>query len=531
MSLFSLLFIVFIAVLTAIYYLVPKKAQWLVLAAASLLFYVLAGGVKASVFLIGSSLVTWFASSQMQKITDRYDELLKTAQKEEKKELKQKAKTEKKKYMLFAVIANLVLLGYVKYFNFLGQQLNHILKLIHIPAVFKPFEILLPLGISFYVFQSVGYLIDVYKGKVRAEKSYPKTLLFVSYFPQMVQGPISSFKDLGEQLYAPHDFDYMTVKNGMLRTLWGYIKKIVIADRIAIVVADVFTNYAAKGYNGGIIFLGVILYGFQIYADFSGGIDIIMGVSESLGITLQENFRQPYFATSVSEFWNRWHMTLGTWIKNYVFYPLALSKPFMNLGKKCRKVFSPAAAKVIPTSIASLISFLLVGLWHGAAWKYVAFGMYQAFFVSTGTLFEKFYAKMRKFFRINESALSWKAFQILRTTAVITGGRYLSRSRGLSEAFRLWKITLKKFHWGVLFDGSMLKLGLDERNINFMIVSIIILLLVDAAHEKGFRFREWIAKQDIVVRWVIYLAAIFSIIIFGIYGQEFNAANFIYQGF
>lgn len=532
MSLFSLYFILFLCILSVLYYTIMAEYQWGLLLAASMVFYILAGGPKAFAFLIVSSLITYFTTVKMQSYSDECDARMESADdREEKKEIRQQYQNKKRVWAAIGITASLIMLICVKYLGFLESIVAALSGLLGMNVSFQTIQLLLPLGISFYIFQSIGYIIDVSKGKAAAERNYLKALLFISYFPQMMQGPISRYKDLHGQLTGRHEFDYAQVKDGILLILWGYIKKMVIADRIAVLVNEIFANYQEKGYAGLILLVAVVLYGFQIYADFSGGIDIITGVSEMLGIRMPENFRQPFFATSVSDFWQRWHITLGSWMRDYVFYPLALSKPFTRLGKACKKLLGSQAGKVIAPSIASLIVFLIVGLWHGPDVKYVAFGMYQAFFVSTASLFDKFYAKVRNMFHITGNELSWRIFQILRTNFLITVGRYLSRAASLGSAVTMWKLTFSSLQLRQLLSREVLNHGLDVLNIVFMLFSIILLLAVDYAHELGFHFREWIARQDIVTRWFIYLTAIFFLIVFGVYGREINAESFIYQGF
>lgn len=336
---------------------------------------------------------------------------------------------------------------------------------------------------------------------------------------------------MAPQLFAPHAFVCERVKFGAQLALWGVFKKMVIADRIAVMVNTVFDNFYEVDYGGVLIFFIVFLYGIQIYADFSGGIDTVRGISQIFGIELDENFKRPYLSKSVAEFWQRWHITLGAWMRDYVFYPLALSKPFNRMSKSLRKHTGNYAAKVIPTCLASLIVFLIIGIWHGASWKYVAYGLYQAIFVSTATLLEPFYQKCRKFFHIQPQRFSFRCFQVVRTVLIITIGRYFSRAASFMTACRMLQKTFTIWDPWVLFNGKLQELGLDLQNFQFMLLMIALLFAVDLLQEKGYRLREIIARQGIVFRWGVYLLGIMSIIIFGMYGPGYNASTFIYQGF
>ena len=532
MSLFSLSFAIFLAVVFIAYFGFPKKYrhyQWVILLVASYAFYIFAGARPTVVFfLLASTVSTWFGALKLGQVNARYKQQLKTCPPEEKKALKRASAKKKRRILTLIAVVNFGILAVVKYSNFFVENVNVLL----VRASASPLPVvrfLLPLGISFYTFQSIGYVIDVSRGKTEPDKNLLRYALFVSYFPQIIQGPISRHSDLAHQLYEPHAFDYHRMTFGMQRALWGYFKKLVIADRVALLTDTVFNHY--MNYEGITVFLAALLYGVQVYADFSGGMDIISGISEALGIDLIENFKRPFFAKSVAEFWQRWHITLGAWMREYVFYPLAMSKPFSKMAKRLRGPFGPTVAKILPTSLASFIVFLIVGIWHGAAWRYVAYGIYQAVFVSSATLFEPFYAKCRARFKIDTERFIWKVFQALRTLFVVTVGRCIGHALSLSAAFHMLKSAFTKFNFWVLFDGSLFNLGLDRANFRLMLVTILFLFIVDAVQERGVHIRTKISQQSLPVRWAIYYLGIFAIIIFGTYGPGYDASSFIYQGF
>lgn len=526
MSLFSLSFGIFLISLFLIYFLFPKRFgqyQWVVLLIGSYVFYAFAG-LKLTLFLAVSTITTYSGALLLGKCNAKFKEESKNKTPEEKKKLKQVSTDEKRLILLFVCTVNFGILLILKYADFVIENVNLLLPATwQIPAM----HFLVPLGISFYTLQAVGYVIDVYRGKYEPDRNLFRYALFVSYFPQIVQGPIGRHNDLAHQLYEPHRFDYQRLKFGLQRTLWGYFKKMVIADRIAVLVSEVFGNYSQ--YSGFTIIFAALIYTLQVYADFSGGMDIICGISEALGIRLAENFQRPFFAKSVAEFWRRWHITLGSWMREYVFYPLAMSKPFGSLAKKLRKSFGPYVAKVLPSCLASFIVFILVGLWHGAAWKYFAYGLFQAVFVSTGTLFEPLYKKGRNRFKVDLNSKSWQLFQMVRTYLVLTVGRFIIRADSVTDAFQMLKAAFSEFNPWVFFDGSFFKLGLDAANFHLMLILIGLLFVIDSIQEKGIHIREKISGMNIAVRWTIYYIAIFAIIIFGMYGPGYNAASFIYQ--
>ena len=528
MTLFSLNFLIFLFITCAIYFLVSKDYRWIVLLISGYVFYCWGGGYKTVVFLLVTTAVSFFAAILMQRELDAFNEK-KSQEGANQKELKKLTQKKNRRILLVSLLIIFGILGRIKYGSFLFSIIAPIFSPGGEGASIR--SILLPLGISFYSFQSAGYLMDVYRGKVKADRNIAKYALFVSYFPQIVQGPISRYSDLAKELYAGHDFDYGRVVRGAERIIWGYMKKLVIADRIAVIVKEVFNNYGTEGYAGFTIFMGAIFYGIQIYADFSGGIDIILGISETLGIKQVENFRQPYMARSVTEFWQRWHMTLGHWMRDYVFYPIALSKTFGKLTKAARKTLGNEKGKIAPSVLASFIVFLLVGIWHGAAWKYVVFGIFQAIFVSSGTLFETNYARMRERFKISDESKAFNIFRMIRTIIILTFGRMLARAATLTSAFEMWKLTFASFNPEVLFNNTFLNMGLSVKNYILMWIMIVVLFIVDYVHERGISIRDKLSEQHIVIRYLVVLGAIFFIIVFGIYGPGVDANMFIYQGF
>ena len=529
MSLFSFTFGLFLAVVAVAYFLVPARYQWVLLLAASYLFY-LCSGWQGLVYLLVTTCSTYGAALLLEKQQAACNTAIQAAQppldRQQKAVLKARCTRHKRLVLAGGLVLNFGILGVIKYTDFVLSNLNGLLAE-PLPQV----EFLLPLGISFYTFQSMGYLIDVYRGRAAAQHSLPRFALFVSYFPQMIQGPINRYGALSKELFAPHAWDYARVKSGLLRILWGYFKKLVVAERIAIPVNQIFDNFALEGYTGFTVFLGALLYSVQIYADFSGGMDIVFGVSEIFGIQMTENFRRPFMARSVAEFWQRWHITLGAWMREYLFYPLALSKPFGRMGKALRKRCGNYIGKVFPPCLASFIVFLIVGIWHGAGWRYIVYGVWQATFVSTATLLEGPYAAVRRKLHVNTACTSWKLFQMGRTVLIVALARYLSRAGSLTQALEMYAATFSEFNPWVLVDGTLFTLGLDAANFIVMLLAMAVLFAVDIANERGIVVRQAIARQDVLFRWTAYLAGIFVIVVFGVYGPGYNASAFIYAGF
>ena len=527
MSIISLQFIGFIILLVALYFLLPKKCQWVILLLASAAFY-LAGGWKGCFYVLVTIVTQYFLALALDKRNAemKAEQSKKGLAGAQKKEIKKRFSRRKKLYLLLSLFINLGILCVVKYTNPAIETLNSLFG----TAVGRV-DILVPIGLSYYTFKSIGYVIDVYRGRISAQRNIFKLALYIGYFPALVQGPIDRYEDLAEQLYAEHRFSYERMCSGAQRMLWGYMKKLIIAERAAVIVNTVTGSYAARGYVGFTVFFSLALYAIQVYADFSGGMDVVIGLSEIFGISLTENFRRPFFSTSVAEYWQRWHITLGAWMRTYVFYPLSLSGAFNKLGKKFRKAFGDRVGKLIAPSLASFITFVLIGIWHGVGWKYVLYGFYMAVFVSSGTLLEDFYAKCRARFKVEGTPKTWRVFQSLRTFFIITMSRYVNMAKNVPDMWHMLKATFTHFNPWVFFDGTFYTLGLDGKNFKLMLLFIVVLLAVDFIQERGIHIRETLAKQNIVVRWAVYYGAIFALLIFGMYGPGYNASDFIYMRF
>ena len=418
MSLVSNLFLLFVAVSVLVYYIVPHKFQWLVLLCFSYIYY-LAGGVRYVGFILFSTLVTWGIALAVEKAEAGGSH--KSA----------------RNFLVLGLILNFGMLGVIKYTNFMIENLN---ALFHMNL--RGMEILLPLGISFYTFQSSGYLLDVYWKRCDAERNPVKYALFVSFFPQILQGPIGRYSRLAHQLYEPHKFEGKNITRGFERILWGFFKKMILADWAAVFVDAIFDN--PDQYSGLAIF-GVLFYTVQLYADFSGGMDVVIGIASMFGIELDENFKRPFFSISITDFWHRWHITLGTWMKDYVFYPVTLSKWMGKFGKWGKKVFGKKTGRTLPICLANLIVFFVVGVWHGAAWKYIVYGMYNGIIIAFSGLMAEHYRNWKKKFNITGKENWYHVFMIIRTFILVNISWFFDRADTVGQAFHMMKLSVTKF--------------------------------------------------------------------------------------
>ena len=530
MAINSLNFIIFIAIVCLVYFVVPKKIKWVILLIANYTFYWICSK-KMIVYMSITTISIYLLALWMGKIDSKTKELCKKEEdRKVKKQIKNKAKTKKKWIVFLAVLINFGILISLKYCNFIFKNLNSLFDMIRIPIEIPFKQILLPLGISYYTLQAISYVVDVYRGKYLPDKHLGRVALFVSFFPQMIEGPIGRYDELANQLYEPHKFNYENVKFGIQLMLWGYFKKMVIADRAALYVNEVFAHY--QNYIGIPLFFAAALYTLQIYAEFSGCIDIVRGTAQILGINMAENFKRPFFSKSVQEFWRRWHITLGTWFKEYIFYPISLSKLTVKISELAKKIFKTSyITKLIPAIFALFFVWFGNGIWHGASWKYIFYGLYYYIIMVIGMLFEPLGNKILNKLKINKEAFSYKLFQMIRTTIIVIIGMLIFRSSSLRMAWKMFKniFTIKNIE--LLFNGKLFNIGFDYFDFNILVIGTIIILIVGILQEKGYNIREKISKQNLPFRWILYYTIIFAIILFGIYGYGYVASDFIYGQF
>lgn len=528
MAINSIAFIVFVAIVCLCYFILPKKIKWIVLLVASYFFY-LASSMQWSIFMIITTISIYYAALKMGKIDEITKKEISGQEKEIKKQIKEKAKKKKKVVIILTLLLNFGILVILKYGNFLGSNLNGIFSLFHTSFQIPIVQFVLPLGISYYTLQATSYVIDVYRGKYKPEKNLGKVALFVSFFPQIVEGPIGRFDRLAEQLYKPHEFDYTRVKFGIQLMAWGFFKKMVIADRAALFVDSVFASYAC--YSGVIIVLAIILYTIQIYAEFSGCMDIVRGVAQILGIQLDKNFERPFFSKSVQEFWRRWNITLGTWLKEYIFYSVSFSKISIKIATAAKKVWKGHIGKIVPAMFALFFVWFTNGLWHGASWKYIVYGLYYYTIMMLGLVMEPVTQKIVEKLKINTQAFSYKLWQMIRTTAIVLIGMLIFRAPHLKVAVEMFTSIFHLQGIGMLFDGAVFTLGLGQSDALILALGVLTMLVVSILQEKGYSIREKIAKQNLPFRWILYYGIFFAIIVLGIYGQGYNVSSFIYGQF
>ena len=519
MSLFTLIAFAFLC--AGAYYLCPGRFKWMHLLLVSYVYYAYCG-VRALPFMVLTTLSTWAGALVIGSIGEKSKAELKAKKAEldaaGKKALKARAKSRQRIVFWAVLLLNFGVLALVKYTSPVLEMMGR-----------RPLDLLLPLGISFYTFQSMGYLIDVANGKYAPERNPAKFALFVSFFPQLIQGPIARHDQLAHQLLEPRRFDVQNIYRGSLLILWGFFKKKVIADRALPLVSAVFDSH--DPYGGAVIVIAVLFYSLQQYCDFSGGIDLVTGIAELFGVRLAPNFKRPYFSISLGDFWRRWHISLGAWMRDYVFYPFALTKPVSNLSKAAKKRFGADFARALPAALGNIVVFLLVGVWHGLAMNYVLWGLYNGLILAMSALLEPLYKRTNE--RLGESIVSSRAFyvwRVLRTFIIVNIGWYFDRALRGADAFAMLGKTFFAPAFAQLSDGTLLTLGLTANDFTILAVATVLLIAVSVLQERGMQIRSSILALLVLPR-VILLYAFMYFVAANFMGANAGNAGFMYAIF
>lgn len=483
MNIISLEFIIFAVIFALVFFIVPKKWQWAVVLLGNITFYAFAG-IGYIIYMIIISLITFLAAIKIEDIVNASKEKLSNAESiDDKKAIKAIVNHKKRTICTWALIVAMGIWVVLKYTNFFLDNVNLLIEHLKPGAMIGNVSWALPLGISFYTFHAAGYLVDVYRSKYPAERNYFKYLTFISYFPHIIQGPFSRFDELGVSIKEEHKFSYDRMCEGVSRMLIGFFKKIVIADKIGVAVNAIFGNY--ETYSGVYMMFAMFAYGIQLYADFAGYMDIVCGFSKILGINLAENFKRPYFAKTVDEFWRRWHITLGTWFKDYVFYPVSMGKTGQKMGKWARKKWGAKMGKLLPGYFALIFVWTATGLWHGANWTYLVWGYLNLIVITMTMQLTDFYEKLKAKLHIKSEALYWQIFCIVRTFILVCFFRFFSAAPDITTAVKMLKYTGINIQWNVLTSPTKLFVGVEYIDIFFIVIGTLIITLIDILDEVG----------------------------------------------
>jgi alginate O-acetyltransferase complex protein AlgI len=481
-SILSFEFLTLAAIVMIVYYLLPLKIRWLALLAGSVAF-VCFSGRQSLAHLTAVALLMWGGALLLGRFKKRW---------------------------LLALLLTLDLgtMAFLKYYPSLSGA-----------------ELVLPLGLSYYTFQSAGYLIDVYRGKAPAQKNPLKAWLFVGYFSQLSQGPISTWKDIGTQLFEGNRFSPESFASGFQLLMWGYFKKMVIADRLA----DTTTALLRGGdMPGWFILGGVVLYTIRLYMDFSGGMDVVRGLSRMLGINLPENFRRPFFAQSVADYWRRWHITLGAWFRSYLLYPLITSRAGVALTKISIKHLGRQTGRAVPSALATICVFFLIGIWHMASWNAVIYGAYFGIVMAASLLLEPVWKKMRTAWKLPKGG--WMTgIRLVRTWILILLAQYFAFTMSPAQGFSLLRGTFKA--WNFVAFSALATEVMEPLEWLIAGIGCVIVLIVEMLCERKIDVCGRLAKSFFLIRWIVLLALLVAALVFGIYGAGYDGAAFLYTQF
>lgn len=508
-------FALFLPVVLLVYQIMPQKVRPVVLLLANYAFFYMLSGTLI-IYILFSTMFTHYIALWLEQVV--------LTSKVEGKALIIK----KRKVLVFGIVVSLGILGVLKYFNFFGQTISDFLQLLQVNWVFIPTRFMVPIGISFYTLQIISYITDVYRGTKKAEHNLMKIALYLSFFPTIMEGPICRYAQVGEYLYSGRSITFDNLKFGYQRIVWGLFKKIVIADRLYATVSHVFENY--RDLDGAVIAFGVVCYTVQLYMEFSGCMDIIIGSGEIFGIKLPENFRQPFAAKDASEFWRRWHITLGTFFKDYIFYPVSLAKPVKKLAKKVKEKFGRNVSKFVGPTIALFSVWFCNGLWHGANWTFIFYGMYYFVLIFLENITEEPVKKLAEKMHINRGGMGYRFFQAVKMFLIINVGELFFRADTLQDGFMMFGRILTDFHLRELF-GKISALKMDAADLVVVAIGIVVVAIVGSLHEREIKLREAIAQWKLPIRWGIWYVAILAIVILGAYGTGYSIVEMIYAGY
>ena len=506
-----------------IYAAAPKSWKKYVLLLLSLgFFFLISGGLI--LFLLLTIVSIWGFGLWLARIHEQRDTAVKAAERAQRKAIKHIYLIRSRLVLGLAALFHIGTLLVLKYSGFFMENVNVLLGL-QLPVP----DFALPIGISFFTLQAFSYLFDVYRGSVKADRNICRLGLFVSFFPQIVEGPICRYEQTADALWNVKPITYDNLTLGLQRILYGMMKKLVVADRLNAFIEAVFDGYGEL--QGGIIAIAALCYTIQLYMDFSGAMDAVTGTAQIFGVTMPENFRQPFFSKTVSEFWTRWHISLGAWFKDYIFYPVTMSKPVNRLSGAARK----RVGKYYGTLAGACIAFFCVwscnGLWHGASWSYIFFGMYHFGMIMMGKLTDPLSKKLRDFLKIQPENKPFQVFQILRTCIFVVIGELFFRAESLRDGMAMFGKMVTDFHLDSLSVELLDSLGIDPMDLLIVGVTVLIVFTVSVLKERGVSIRQSLKEKPTALRWALLYALIFYILIFGAYGKGYIPVNPMYANF
>jgi len=491
----SLHYALFLPLVVGLYFLIPARRRWMFLLAASYYFY-MCWKMEYIVLIVISTLVDYYAGLAMGRTEE---------------------KAKRKKFLVLSLISNLGILFAFKYFNFFNESARATFAYFDLTYNIPYFDVLLPVGISFYTFQTLSYTIEVYRGKQKPETHLGIFALYVSFFPQLVAGPIERSTNLLPQFYKETSFTYRNTADGLKLIVWGLFKKVVIADRIGVMVATIFNN--PHQYSGVEYILGASLFAYQVYCDFSGYSDIAIGTAQIFGIKLMTNFRRPFHAISLAELWQRWHISLSTWFRDYLYIPLGGSRK-----------------GVVRTYFNVFMIFFVSGLWHGAAWTYVLWGSVHGVFMALELMTAKSRQRFFGGLRMGPDNIVYRALGLFYTMTIFNFALLIFRALTVQDAFYMVRHLFDGVgtFLGSVLTGDMLVvrgllrgLGLSQKELTIAILAILVLEGAQLLQRRG-SLRAQLGTKPVFMRWAVYYSLVAAIVFFGAFNMS---QQFIYFQF
>lgn len=494
----SMEFLFFFPIVCILYYVFPIKIRYIWLLMTGY-YFCMCWGAKFAGWLFAATVITYICGGILDIIKNLKIE-------------KRKIVTYKKISLACGIILSLSMLFFFKYFNFFGQIIEEVLNKLNITFVIPRVSVLLPVGMSFYIFQGIGYLIDVYREEVPAEKNFLKYALFLSFFPRLISGPIERSKNLLKQIEQPVKFNVENVRRGLLTFAWGLFLKLVVADRIANIINPVFDNYS--DYHAMSYLVVIVMYAFQVYFDFEGYSLMAIGSAGILGYHMKSNFAAPYFSLSIQEFWRRWHISLTSWFRDYLYIPLG-----GNRKGKVRK------------HLNTMIVFLTSGLWHGAGWNFIIWGGLNGFYIVCQDLTKKWREKVYEKFRIDTKGILFRWIACIFTFLLVDFAWLFFRVETFDKAVDMLSMIIHSFQIIKFLDVAFWGSFITAENLGLMVLLIGIALMVDYFKYKNIDVTGMILKQPGAVRWIVYYALLLVIVFLGAYGEGYEQTQFIYFQF
>lgn len=492
MSLISVKCFTLVIITLCVYYLLPLRFRWCALLISSAVFYSFFGLFSFVTVL----LISLFSFAMAIVI--------------EKSEKGRKKRT----FISIAVTLIVVAMAVAKFSD-------------HFESL--PESIIAPIGLSYFSLSIIGYLLDVYWKRQKAERNFAHYLTFVFYFPKIVQGPISRFNYLENQLISGNEFSFDEINYGVQLLLWGVFKKLVIADRLSILVASVYDNLDVYSYHGIVLLAAMFASAIQLYFDFSGYTDIAIGISQMFGVKLESNFNHPFFSRSAIGFWQRWHMTLSGWFKDYLFFPVSRSNVVKKLSKTMGNRFGPTARKKTMIIISTAVVWLATGLWHGTGINYIVWGLYWGGIVIVSELLEPAFFKFKELLRIRDNTAPWVLIQMVRTFLIFVVGKMISAQESLKDVGLIITGIINNIDFRDF--SLLLYLGLENYDFWILVFGFFITFIVSVLQEKGIHIRESVSEWHILPKCVVYSAFLTVILLLGLYGKGYDTSTFAYQFF